>query len=141
MEGPTAKALANNQKSFLNATHYKMAHHGLANEEDWLKAMNPTEVHVSHMYNHGRFHHPRCEAFSRLFKFCNNIGLHTGGVSPSPHVYTCFEEDGTAEDGLTFYRIYNTAPRKDLYCLIVLTFVPNSQADRIFLWQIHVYDK
>ena len=41
MEGPTAKALTDNQKSFLNATHYKMAHHGasaLANEEDWLKS-------------------------------------------------------------------------------------------------------
>ena len=62
MEGPTAKTMAANP--FLKATHYKMAHHGaatLANGKEWLKAIMPVEVHISHRYG-GRYHHPRCAA-------------------------------------------------------------------------------
>ena len=66
MEGKTAKQLAS--KFSLHSTHYKMAHHGSsvkANKKEWLKAISPVEVHISHAYK-SRYRHPHCEAIDRL---------------------------------------------------------------------------
>ena len=134
MEGPTAQALATNKKysNFLQSTHYKMAHHGAsekANEEDWLKAISPVEVHVSHMYNHGSYHHPRCEAFNRLMSV-NSVGM-ASAYFAIPHDLTCFgekDEGYKAYDQQVYHRIFSTAPRYNKICLIVLSFIAGEEA-------------
>ena len=134
MEGPTAQELATNKTNsdFLRSTHYKMAHHGAsekANEEDWLKAISPVEVHVSHMYNHGSHHHPRCLAFNRLMSV-NSVGM-ASAYYAIPHDLTCFgekDEDYKAYDQEVYHRIFSTAPRYNKICLIVLSFIAGEKA-------------
>ena len=136
MEGPTAKAFGtttdSDTKSFLRATHYKMAHHGaatLANGEDWLKAIMPVEVHVSHRYD-GRFHHPRCEAMNRLMTSCK-VGVTSGIPIAQPHDLTCFGEKSErfkAYEKRVYHRVFSTAPRKDKVCLIVVNFRVSQEA-------------
>ena len=96
MEGPTAKAFGTttdtDTKNFLHATHYKMAHHGaatLAKKEEWLTAIMPIEVHISHRYD-GQYHHPCCEAINRLMKSCK-LGVTSGIQIAQPHDLTCLE--------------------------------------------------
>ena len=126
MEGPTAINMATNPhyRNILRTTHYKMAHHGasnLANHPTWLAAIKPVEVHVSSMYNHGRYHHPRCEAIDRVQQY---LGLAIG----SPHAFTCFGPKGEPHDSWVYHRIYNTIPRRNTLCLIQLDFIAHRHA-------------
>ena len=125
MEGKAAKNMATNFKDFLNSTHYKMAHHGassIANKKDWLKAISPSEVHVSHMYN-GTYGHPRCDAIERL------MNLKTMGTTKeSSHPFTCNCNKKSVIDLDTRCRFYSTAPRKDVICTIELSFTANQVA-------------
>ena len=130
MEGPTAINMATNPhyRDFLRTTHYKMAHHGasnLANDPIWLEAIRPFEVQVSSMYNHGKYHHPRIEAIQRVLWY---LGLAIGGVGHNPHAVTCFGPRGEPYDGLVYHRIYNTAPRRNILCLIQLDFIAYGHA-------------
>lgn len=132
MEGPTADEIADNYPDFLKSTHYKMAHHGAsthANSENWLEAICPMEVHVSHNYTFRRYHHPRCEAFDRLMKICS-IGMATETISSAAldHYMTCFFDTGASNDQMVKHRVYSTAPRSDKLCLIVLSFEANEDA-------------
>ena len=134
MEGPTAKTMAGNP--FLKATHYKIAHHGaaaLANGKEWLKAIMPVEVHISHRYG-GRYHHPRCAATNRLMDNCK-VGIASGTAFAKPHELTCFGEKAVkykAYDESVFHRIFSTAPRKDKICLIVVYFAVSQEATTEF---------
>ena len=126
MEGPTAQALATNKKysNFLQSTHYKMAHHGASD-----KAISPVEVHVSHMYNHGSYHHPRCVAFNRLMSV-NSVGM-ASAYFAIPHDLTCFGEKNDnykAYDQQVYRRIFSTAPRYSKICLKVLSFIAGEEA-------------
>ena len=126
MEGKAAEYLAkkNVGRMFLSATHYKMAHHGAsnkANSEQWLKAVSPVEVHVSHKFKHGSFRHPRCEAYYRILKNCP-----IGTDGPKSHKFTCYEESWKEKD--IWYRVYSTAPVEKEVCLISLVFSRGSEA-------------
>lgn len=135
MQGKVADHFAmgtNLGKEFLRSTHYKMAHHGAsdtANRAEWLKAISPVEVHVSHMYNHGSFHHPRCEAYERVKENCP-----IGTNGPIPHAFTCFDRSDhetnkyVTKQKKIWYRIYSTAPTKDDLCLISLVFARGLEA-------------
>ena len=132
MEGTTADEIADNHPDFLKSTHYKMAHHGasrLANSEKWLEAISPVEVHVSHYYRFSPYYHPRCEAFDRLMEI-DSVGMATETVSSAAleHCITCFFNNGTSNDQMVKHRIYNTAPRSDKLCLIVLSFQADEEA-------------
>ena len=131
MEGDAAKYLATNYGSFLQSSHYKMAHHGAgryANHKEWLEAISPVEVHISHKYIYGRYYHPRCDAINRLMAV-GSVGLASGAKPVSfPHDITCFFNDGSSLDQQVYHRVYNTAPRKDKICLIVMTFKVANQA-------------
>ena len=131
MEGDAAKYLAENYGNFLKSSHYKMAHHGAgqyANHEVWLKAISPVEVHISHKYIYGRYYHPRCDAINRLMAV-GSVGMASGAEPISfPHDITCFFNDGSSLDQQVYHRVYNTAPRKDKICLIVITFKVDKQA-------------
>ena len=136
MEGPTAKEFGTTTdtvtKNFLRATHYKMAHHGaatLANEKEWLTAIMPIEVHISHKYD-GRYHHPRCEAMNRLMKSCK-LGVTSGTQIAQPHDLTCFGEKVEkykAYEKRVYHRVFSTAPQKDELCLIVMSFKVSQEA-------------
>ena len=142
MEGPTAKALAVSHKDFLSTSHYKMAHHGAsdkANPKEWLEAIGPVEVHVSHMYNHGSFHHPRCEAFKRLMAV-DSVGMASGAIGAEPHDLACFGENYEgfkAYDQCVYHRIFSTAPRKNKICLIVLSFKAMEEATTQYYCREH----
>ena len=131
MEGDAADNLAKNHGQLLKSTHYKMAHHGAssyANHEDWLKAISPVEVHVSHEYIFRRYFHPRCDAFNRLTDIYS-LGM-ASDVKPlaMTHDITCFFNDGTSHDQSVYHRVYNTAPRADKRCLIVMSFKYGQEA-------------
>ena len=142
MEGPTARDLAESHKHFLGSTHYKMAHHGastLANRKKWLEAIRPVEVHVSHMYNHGSFHHPRCEAFNRLMSV-GSVGMASGAPAAKPHDLACFgegDEDYKAYDQCVYHRIFSTVPRKNKICWIVLSFKAMEEATTEYYCREH----
>ena len=131
MEGKVADYLAmktNVGKMFLSSTHYKMAHHGAsdkANRVPWLRAVSPVEVHVSHMFNHGRFHHPRWEAYYRILYNCP-----IGTDGPQSHKFTSFRGSGknTKVASNIWYRVYSTTPMKGEVCLISLVFSRRSEA-------------
>ena len=132
MEGTTADEIAAKYQDFLKSTHYKMAHHGasrIANSEKLLQAIYPVEVHVSHYYRFSLYYHPRCEAFDRLMQI-DSVGMATEKVSSAAleHCITCFFNNGTSNDQMVKHRIYNTAPRSDKLCLIVLSFQANEEA-------------
>ena len=151
MEGQAAQEMARRSKDtndalfgILKSTHYKMAHHGasrLANKVDWLEAISPIEVHVSHMYNsqHG---HPSCEAIDIL----KGLGT-TSNILNTPHDFTCIEKRNDIANGKPNeceknkkypdrfvcynkiqHRIYSTAPTSDKICVIVLSFTKNKEA-------------
>ena len=109
-----------------------MAHHGAsekANEEDWLRAIRPVEVHVSHMYNHGSYHHPRCVAFNRL-ESIGSLGMASGSFA-EPHDVTCFgekNENYKADEQQVYHHIFSTAPRNDKICFIELSFIAGEEA-------------
>ena len=134
MEGQAAKDIATNINNavFLKCTHYKMAHHGasaIANEEEWLKAIMPVEVHISHKYN-GRYHHPRCAAMNRLRDYCG-IGTTVGATGALPHNFACFgekEENYKAYESSITSRVFSTAPRENEACLIKLSFHQSHEA-------------
>ena len=142
MEGPTARDLAESHKHFLGSTHYKMAHHGastLANRKKWLEAIRPVEVHVSHMYNHGSFHHPRCEAFNRLMSV-GSVGMASGAPAAKPHDLACFgegDEGYKAYDQCVYHRIFSTVPRKNKICWIVLSFKAMEEATTEYYCREH----
>ena len=138
MEGQAAEVMARRSKDtndtffgILNATHYKMAHHGAsdkANSEDWLKAILPIEVYVSHVYN-GKYRHPTCEAIERLkHRKC------LGTTSRGGHDFTCIskkrERNGqfVRNHEIIQHRLYSTAPIHDKKCTIVLLFTRNKEA-------------
>ena len=135
MEGLiTAKALAESFPDLLDSTHYKMAHHGassLANQEDWLKAIKPIEVHISHKYN-GRYGHPRCEAIDRLMQLSpRTVGTTGGAIGGRGHIFNCVKVNGKyhqPHDQEIFHRLYSTAPRVDKICIIKLSFTLHGQA-------------
>ena len=134
MEGESARFYATSPyfSEFLKSTHYKMAHHGAsdaANSMEWLEAIRPVEVHVSHMYNHGRYHHPRCAAFNRLMAV-GSVGMASGAPGAKPHDLACFSKDEgyKAYDQCVYHRIFSTAPRKNKICWIVLTFRAGQEA-------------
>ena len=133
MEGNTARAFATNSSysEFLQSTHYKMAHHGAsdkANHKEWLEAIRPVEVHVSHQYN-GRFHHPRCEAFNRLMEV-GSVGMASKAPGAKPHNLACFGEknDYKAYDQCVYHRIFSTGPRENKICMIVMYFIAGKKA-------------
>ena len=136
MKGMAAKGMARRSKDtndtffgILNATHYKMAHHGAskdANEMDWLKAISPIEVIVSHMYNGSQYGHPRCEAIKSLL----SIGT-TALLKDNVHNFDCIIQRKGVNHVVhlhTQYRIYSTAPTSDENCVIVLLFRKNQEA-------------
>ena len=131
MEGDAAEYLAENYGSFLQSSHYKMAHHGAslhANHKEWLEAISPVEVHISHKYIYGKYYHPRCDAINRLMEV-GSVGLASEAEPvPFPHDITCFFNDGSSLDQQVYHRVYNTAPRKDKICLIVMTFKVDREA-------------
>ena len=135
MEGHSARIFATSRcySDFLQSTHYKMAHHGASDEAnfmEWLEAIRPVEVHVSHMYNHGSFHHPRCVAFNRLMAV-GSVGMASGAPAAKPHDLACFgekDEGYRAYDQCVYHRIFSTAPRKNKICWIVLTFKAGQEA-------------
>ena len=151
MEGQAAEVMARRSKDtkdafygILDVTHYKMAHHGasrLANKKDWLGAISPIEVHVSHMYN-GRYGHPSCEAIDIL----KGLGT-TSNIANTPHTFTCIEKrndiakskPNECEKNEKYpnrfvcrnkiqHRIYSTAPTSDKICVIVLSFKEKEEA-------------
>ena len=121
MEGDVAKEMVTHNSPFLRATHYKMAHHGastMANQMNWLQAISPDEVHVSHIYN-GQYSHPRCDALKRVME------LTSLGVTASAHELHCFNgRNGPGGPVIRNIRqrIYSTAPTSDKICTISLTF-------------------
>ena len=107
-----------------------MAHHGAstkANKENWLTAISPVEVHISHTY-FGKYGHPRCEAMD-ILDALGTVG--TTGFFSGTHQSTCVET-GTgmkvAKDSDIHHRVYSTAPRTDVICFIVLSFEVNKSA-------------
>ena len=122
MEGRAATDLARNHATFLRSTHYKMAHHGAssdANKRRWLQAIQPNEVHISHIFN-GSYKHPLCDGIQRI------LNLNTVGVNIFyPHLFTCHKPDFQA---YIYHRFFSTAPASHLLCLIVLKFIPNTEA-------------
>ena len=134
MEGYVANEMAEvsesnnvNFQHFLRATHYKMSHHGastLANQENWLKAISPVEVHLSHQYN-GRYRHPRCEALERVRSYLGTIT----SIGSTGHDLDCFDENRNINHlkGIK-HRIYSTAPTKDVLCAIRLTFANTDES-------------
>ena len=124
MEGPgTATRLAETFPKLLDSTHYKMAHHGassLANHEDWLEAIKPVEVHISHKYEN-RYKHPRCEAIDRLMGL-KTVGTTGGAIGGAGHIFTCYRPDGPHNDHKILHRLYSTAPRANTICYIKLVF-------------------
>ena len=128
MEGQAAEDIATNinKAGFLKCTHYKMAHHGVSaivNKEEWLKAIMPVEVHISHKYN-GRYHHPCCAAVNRLTDYCG-IGATVGATSILLHNFACFgenEENYKVYESSITSRVFSTAPRENEACLIKLSF-------------------
>ena len=127
MEGPTAKEMAAKHRDVLRSTHYKLAHHGAAdkaNEKEWLEAIMPIEVHISHVYG-GRYRHPRCEALDRLIQCCN-IGVASGTPGAKEHDLTCFKEKYKV-DKCVYHRVFSTAPRVDKICLITLSFFESKE--------------
>ena len=132
MEGKVADYLAMEThvgKMFLSSTHYKMAHHGASNKANrvpWLRAVSPVEVHVSHMFNHGSFHHPRWEAYYRILYNCP-----IGTDGPQSHKFTSFRGSGKNPEEVAsniWYRVYSTTPVKGKVCLISLVFSSGSEA-------------
>ena len=124
MEGPAAEEFAKSNAAFLDSTHYKMAHHGastLANKPNWLMAISPVEVHVSHVFR-GRYEHPRCEAVGLI------VALDTvGATTTPPHALTCYDS-GVENTQLIRHRFYSTAPTLGVLCLIKLTFNAGGEA-------------
>lgn len=136
MEGPAAKDFGTSTdktiRSFLDVTHYKLAHHGainLANHEEWLRAINPVEVHVSHQYN-GRYKHPRCKAIENVFSYCGTVGI-AGGPFYFTHDFSCFDDQDkhVYNDQNIHHRVFSTAPRDGMLCLIVTSFNTNRVAE------------
>ena len=129
MEGKAAEHFATQKvgRMFLSATHYKMAHHGASNKanyEQWLKAVSPVEVHVSHKFKHGSFRHPRCEAYYRILENCP-----IGTDGPQSHKFTCYEtSENRWKENDIWYRVYSTAPMEEKVCLISLVFSRGSEA-------------
>ena len=141
MKGTAARDMARRSKDtndtffgILNATHCKMAHHGAraeANEMDWLEAISPIEVIVSHMYNGSRYGHPRCEVIKRFL----SLGT-TALLKDNVHKFDCIIQtkgvNNTRVNHVvhlrTQYRIYSTAPTSDENCVIVLLFRKNQEA-------------
>ena len=129
MEGPTATRLAASFPHLLDSTHYKMAHHGaitLANKDDWLKAIKPVEVHISHKYEIG-YEHPRCKAIDNLMGL-KTVGTTGGAIGGGEHMFTCYKPDGTHNDQGILHRLYSTAPRANRICYIKLVFVFGGEA-------------
>ena len=124
MEGPISRELAKNSHEFLESTHYKMAHHGastLANKDDWLKAIKPVEVHISHKYVVNRYKHPRCVAIDRLMGL-QTVGTTGGAIGGAGHMFTCYHDNGRHNDQTIRHRLYSTAPRANMICYIKLVF-------------------
>ena len=120
----TATRLARSFPGFLHSTHYKMAHHGassLANHEDWLKAIKPVEVHISHKYVVNRYKHPRCVAIDRLMGL-QTVGTTAGAIGGAGHMFTCYHDNGRHNDQTIRHRLYSTAPRANMICYIKLVF-------------------
>ena len=129
MEGPISRELAKNSHGFLESTHYKMAHHGastLANKDDWLKAIKPVEVHISHKYEIG-YEHPRCEAIVNVMGL-KTVGTTGGAIGGGEHMFTCYKPGGIHNDQDILHRLYSTAPRANRICYIQLVFVFGGEA-------------
>ena len=131
MEGPTALRLAASFPGLLHSTHYKMAHHGAsskANHEDWLKAIKPVEVHISHNYV-TRYYHPRCVAIDSLMGLVPlTVGTTGGAIGGGEHMFTCYHDNGQHNDQDILNRLYSTAPRANRICYIQLVFVFDGEA-------------
>ena len=131
MEGPTALRLAASFLGLLHSTHYKMAHHGAsskANHEDWLKAIKPVEVHISHNYV-TRYYHPRCVAIDNLMGLVPlTVGTTGGAIGGGEHIFTCYHDNGQHNDQDILNRLYSTAPRANRICYIQLVFVFGGEA-------------
>ena len=94
---------------------------------------------MSHMYNHGSFHHPRCEAFNRLMSV-GSVGMASGAPGAKPHDLVCFgegDEGYKAYDQCVYHRIFSTAPRKNKICLIVLSFKAMEEATTEYYCREH----
>ena len=131
MEGPTADKFPTQYPGFLTTTHYKMAHHGAstkANSKTWLTAISPLEVHISHAYI-GKYGHPRCDAMD-ILDALKTVG--TTAPLSGTHQYTCVNTSTgskVAKDSDIQHRVFNTAPRTDVICFIVLSFDTNKPAE------------
>ena len=115
----------------LEATIYKIAHHGasrLANNLEFLKAVQPQTAFVSQAYPTTTFAHPRCDvietptgllAVGSIQTVDPNIGLHSpfacGIASKTPHVYAKWNHSifATCREPLTCYhtqiKLYSVA--------------------------------
>jgi len=87
-EGPVQNEVVRKYKGtgMLKSTVYKIAHHGaktLANTKAFLEAVDPDWAFVSQAYpKHSRYHHPRCEAISRLQEVMKDKRLVRTDLSP-----------------------------------------------------------
>ena len=128
MEGHVADEMVTHSSNFLHATHYKMAHHGAstkANQMNWLQAISPVEVHVSHRYN-GGYKHPRCEALNWVWPSLGTA-VPIGGKGRR---LDCFDTNhNLVQQTDIYHRVYSTAPTGDELCSITLTFAsdPNKE--------------
>ena len=129
MVGETAQKLASNFS--LNSMYYKMAHHGSsvkANKNEWLNAISPVEVHISHAYR-SRYYHPHCEAMDEL------VSLNTLGTEmlKQKHELPCtINRNKNLIVKNVFHRVYSTAPRENEICYIVLSITPEETTTTIF---------
>lgn len=121
MEGQVANDMVTHNSALLKATHYKMAHHGAiteANQINWLTAISPVEVHVSHRHN-GGYKHPRCDAFIGLW---SSFGAAAPIGSKGLNI-DCFDTNRNLKHYTNIYhRVYSTAPTSGEICAITLTF-------------------
>lgn len=102
IEGDAAETVAQDSKvrKQLKSNVYQISHHGAcdkANKCSWLKAIQPQEAFISHVYNSkGKygFGHPRCVAISRL------LSLGTIATGNLIHPFMCGKK-GKLIDGDT----------------------------------------
>ena len=139
MEDDSADEMVTHNRAVLEATHYKMAHHGAstddpnrpnkgANKANWLQSISPVEVHVSHRHN-GGYKHPCCAPFYRIWSLGDTLGA-TAPIGSHGHPFDCFDTEGNLVHYTNIYhRVYSTAPTKDVLCVITLTFAsdPNEE--------------
>ena len=138
MEDDSADEMVTHNSAVLKATHYKMAHHGAstddpkrpnkgANKANWLQAISPVEVHVSHRHN-GGYKHPRCAAFYRTWSVGHDTFGTTVPIGSHGRPFDCFDTEGNLVHYTNInHRVYSTAPTKDVICVITLTFASEGE--------------